>query len=171
MVHIDGDPCDAAELTRMETTTFTAAMKCFLAFRESVAGWSQARLAGLSPQFGVREGRRYKGLATLSRKEVDSGKIHSDSIYRHTCSSEGKEYTIPYRCLVPEKVDGLLAGCRCISVEKSVFPSLRLIGHGEGIGMAAGAAAGLCAVQGVEPRDLEPEKLQAFLRDTIQTVV
>jgi hypothetical protein len=171
MVHVDGDPCDAAELTRMEITAFESAMKCFFAFRKSVPGWSEARPAGLSPQFGVREGRRYKGLHTLERHELDSGRIHSDSIYRHTCSSEGKEYTIPYRCLVPEKVDGLLAGCRCISVAKSVFPSLRLIGHGEGIGMAAGAAAGLCAVHNVEPRDLEPQKLQALLRDTIGTVV
>jgi hypothetical protein len=169
MIHIDGDPCDAADLTRMETTTFDAAMRCLLAFREQAPGWENARLKHVAPQFGVREGRRYQGVATITRDEMESGTIHNDRIYRHTCGSEGKEYTIPLGCLIPRDVDGLVVGCRCLSVEKRAFAALRLIGHAEGIAMAGGAVAGLAAVGDVRPRDLPAEKTQRFLTETIGT--
>ena len=73
-------------------------------------------------------------------------------------------YDIPYRCLVPERVDGLLVSGRCISVDPVAFGSSRVTGTCMAVGEAAGTAAALAVAAGVEPRALKPEPLLSELR-------
>ncbi len=74
-------------------------------------------------------------------------------------------FTVPYGCLVPERVEGLLVAEHSISVTHLVNGCTRLQPCVMLIGQAAGAAAALCAGRGVEPRALEIRALQAALLD------
>jgi len=64
---------------------------------------------------------------------------------------------------VPEKLEGLLAAGRCISVDTAVHGCVRLIPPCLATGQAAGTAAAMAAAQGVKAREIDREKLQASL--------
>jgi hypothetical protein len=81
--------------------------------------------------------------------------------YRRYLEHEG--YDIPYRCLVPKQVEGLLIAGRCISSEQQPYESHRAMIPIMAIGEAAGTAAALSAQQGVAPRALDVTLLQDTL--------
>ncbi|MUG91577.1 FAD-dependent oxidoreductase [Scytonema sp. UIC 10036] len=75
----------------------------------------------------------------------------------------GTPFTIPYRCLVPIKTDGLLVCEKNISVSHIANGSTRLQPVVMGIGQAAGMAAALCIELNLSPRDLPVRTLQEAL--------
>jgi hypothetical protein len=75
----------------------------------------------------------------------------------------GTPFTIPYRALVPETVDGFLTCDKNISVSHIANGATRLQPCVLGIGQAAGMAAALCIEQDCQPRDLPVRSLQAAL--------
>ncbi|HEY9641950.1 MAG TPA: FAD-dependent oxidoreductase [Coleofasciculaceae cyanobacterium] len=80
----------------------------------------------------------------------------------------GTPFALPYHCLVPMEVDGLLACEKNISVSHIANGATRLQPAVLGIGQAAGMAAALCVEQGCQPRDLPVRMLQeALLQDPI----
>lgn len=62
---------------------------------------------------------------------------------------------IPYRCLVPKKVDNLLAVGRCCSTEFHANGAIRIIGPAMSTGQAAGLAAAMALETGTRPRDID----------------
>ena len=70
-------------------------------------------------------------------------------------------YQVPYRTLLPGKVNNLLA------VGKSSSGGRRFRTHMLSLimGQAAGIAAGLSVKDGVRPRDVSVQKLQSRLRE------
>ena len=78
---------------------------------------------------------------------------------------DGGSYDIPYRCLVPQKVENLLAAGKCVSTDRPAY--LRYLHQTMVTGQAAGTAAGLCAQRGITPRELEKDvkELQKRLLD------
>jgi hypothetical protein len=102
------------------------------------------------------EGRRFEDVAAIS-----SCAIISYYGYRRYLEHEG--YDIPYRCLVPKKVDGLLAAGRCISSEQQPYESHRAMAPIMAIGQAAGTAAALCCETDATPRGLDVGRLQETL--------
>lgn len=77
---------------------------------------------------------------------------------------EGDWYDIPYRCLIPQKIENLLVAGRCISATHEGMAGARVMGTCFAIGQAAGTAAALAIQEGVKPRDLDVQKLRAILR-------
>jgi hypothetical protein len=75
----------------------------------------------------------------------------------------GTPFTLPYRCLIPEAIEGLLVCEKNISVSHIANGATRLQPVVLGIGQAAGMAAALCVERGCQPRDLPVEVLQAAL--------
>jgi hypothetical protein len=70
-------------------------------------------------------------------------------------------YQIPYEVLVPEKIDGFLAGTgRNISVSRIVNGTTRLQQVESYIGQAAGIAASLAVRENKHPRDLDVRQIQ-----------
>jgi hypothetical protein len=53
----------------------------------------------------------------------------------------GEYYEVPYRCLVPQGVENLLIGSRCISAMHKAHAPLRVMPIVAGIGEVAGVAA------------------------------
>ena len=68
---------------------------------------------------------------------------------------DGGSYDIPYRCLVPKKIENLLAAGKCVSTDRPSY--LRYLHQTMVTGQAAGTAAGLCVKKGITPRQLENE--------------
>ncbi|MCU0503933.1 MAG: FAD-dependent oxidoreductase, partial [Anaerolineae bacterium] len=75
----------------------------------------------------------------------------------------GFHYQIPYRALVPERVDNLLVAGRCISADHVALGSLRIMVTCMVMGEAAGAAAILSLHEEVAPRELDAALLREQL--------
>jgi len=75
----------------------------------------------------------------------------------------GEYYEIPYRCLVPLKIDNLLVAGRCISADFEGQAGARLIMTCVTMGQAAGTAAALSLKDGVTPRKLDAGQLRKQL--------
>ncbi|MBM3879443.1 MAG: FAD-dependent oxidoreductase [Verrucomicrobia bacterium] len=73
-------------------------------------------------------------------------------------------HDVPYRAILPETVDGLLAAGRCISATHVAASAGKSMGNCMATGHAAGLAAALCAQKRCLPRELPVPELQAALR-------
>jgi hypothetical protein len=71
---------------------------------------------------------------------------------------------IPYRCLLPRDVEGLLVACRSASTTDEANYQFRVIRNMYRIGEAAGIAAALCAELETTPRAIDVRLVQAELR-------
>ena len=72
-------------------------------------------------------------------------------------------YGIPYRCLVPKDVEGLLLAGRCISADSPAAGAIRVMPPAMAIGQAAGVAAALCINGGATPATLDYADLRKSL--------
>lgn len=80
----------------------------------------------------------------------------------------GTPFTLPYGCLVPKEITGLLVCEKNISVSHIANGSTRLQPLVLNIGQAAGMAAALCVENHCQPQELAVRQLQeALLRDRI----
>lgn len=78
----------------------------------------------------------------------------------------GTPFSLPYGCLVPEQVEGLLVCEKNIAVSHIANGATRLQPVVMALGQAAGMAAALCVEQGCTPRRLAVRTLQqALLED------
>ena len=70
---------------------------------------------------------------------------------------------IPYRSLIPERVDNLLAVGRCCSAEFHANGAMRIIAPAMGTGHAAAVAADMAIRQGLRPRDIPGSEVRRAL--------
>jgi hypothetical protein len=174
------DATDPEQLTLAEVEGRKQAMEYFRFLRDKVPGYEKAALSSLSHQVGVRESRRIFGRYRLSREDVLAGRKFDDAIAqcgapiedhhagdqtRWEYLADGDTYQIPYRCLLPQSVEGLLVAGRCLSADHDAHASVRSMGQCMAMGQAAGAAAALASAQGLPPSELPVEKLQSSLRE------
>ena len=173
------DPLDPDDLTRAEVEARGQVMELLGFFRRDVPGFANCRLAATATQIGIRESRRIVGEYTLTREDVLEARAFDDAVARsaypidiHNPSGSGTAtqrlapgtaYEIPYRCLVPAQVDGLLVAGRCISTTHEALASTRLTPTVMTLGQAAGTAAALAAERKLRPRDVPIDVLRAQL--------
>ncbi|WP_088890595.1 FAD-dependent oxidoreductase [Leptolyngbya ohadii] len=80
----------------------------------------------------------------------------------------GTPFSLPYRCLIPAEVEGLLVCEKNISVSHMANGATRLQPVVLGLGQAAGMAAALCVQRRCPPQELPVRDLQtALLKDPI----
>ena len=77
---------------------------------------------------------------------------------------DGNWYGVPYRCLVPKNIDGLLVAGRCVSASSVAAAAIRVMPPCMAMGQAAGTAAALAARSGITPRTLNAAKLAEQLK-------
>ncbi|MDX2241236.1 MAG: FAD-dependent oxidoreductase [Leptolyngbyaceae cyanobacterium bins.302] len=75
----------------------------------------------------------------------------------------GTPFTIPYRALVSETIDGFLVCEKNFSVSHMANGATRLQPVVLGVGQAAGMAAAMCVEQDCQPRELKVRSLQTAL--------
>jgi hypothetical protein len=140
--------------------------------RAYLPGFAQAELLFTSPAVFITESRRIAGEYLLTEPDVLESRHFADCIgksaghdRRHNIPKG--EHGIPYRCLVPETLDGLLVAGRCISADREggwmAFDAIRGQMTGVVTGQAAGTAAALAVREGIPPRRLDVHRLQAAL--------
>ncbi len=72
---------------------------------------------------------------------------------------------VPYRCLLPKGLEGILTTGMGISVHSDALPLIRMQPDLQNQGYAAGVAAAIAANKGVGPRQIDIKKLQRHLVD------
>ena len=72
-------------------------------------------------------------------------------------------FDIPYRSLVPLKIDNLLMAGRCISSDRYAQSALRIGGTCMSTGEAAGIAAAISIQEKVKPRELDGKLVRQVL--------
>lgn len=157
------DGLDVADLSRLELEHRRATWNNVERARKK-AGAENAYLAETAPQMGVRLTRLLAGTQKLTLGEVKNGKKFPDVIGYSGGFGSVPEFQIPYGCLVPTKVDNVLAAGRCISSEFQVADTLRLIPVCWVTGQAAGIAAAISVQDKIRPRNVNIGKLQKALR-------
>jgi hypothetical protein len=173
------DGTDASSLTRAELEGRRQVINLFRFLKANVPGFEDSYIVSTAPFVGIRETRRIVGEYVLTGQDVLDGRKFDDVVTRasypidihdakgkgitfHQVGDDGS-YDIPYRCLIPLKVDNLLVAGRCISATHEAQGSLRVMVPAMALGQAAGTAAALCSQQKLTPRELDPTPLQQKL--------
>jgi ribulose 1,5-bisphosphate synthetase/thiazole synthase len=157
------DGLDVAELSNLELRHRRAIWNNLERARKK-AGAEQAYLAETAPQIGVRLTRLLGGAKTITLQEAKNGAQFKDAIGYCGSYAGIPEFQIPYGCLLPAKLENVLAAGRCISAAFEIAETLRLIPVCWVTGQAAGAAAALSVQDKCNPRQVNISKLQAVLR-------
>lgn len=172
------DPLSTEEMSRAETAGRRMAELYLAAFRAHVPGFEEAYLLDTGAQIGVRESRRVLCEHVLQAEDVLQGRRFDDAIgccawpveehgadraTRWVWLPDGVYYQIPFRCLVPRRVEGLLVAGRCASASHEAQASLRVVGPCMAMGQAAGLAAVLAVRHDTAVRDVGLSELRGAL--------
>jgi hypothetical protein len=91
-----------------------------------------------------------------------SGKVQAITRYEHFLP--GETHGIPYRSLIPKDLSNVLTAGRCISSDRDVNGSVRVMPVALLTGEAAGTAAAMAAAQNGSVRAVDAEELRGKLR-------
>jgi hypothetical protein len=148
---------------------------------ERIPGFEDAYILKTSPMAGTRESRRITGEYVLTAEDCVNGRRFPDVVAMcgRACNVHSltgvwgeqiwlepkKPFDIPYRCLIPKKIDHLLVAGRSISADFIASGAIRAEPNCMSLGEAAGTAAALSATLGVAPRNLDIKQLQHKLTE------
>jgi hypothetical protein len=144
------------DLARVEIEGRRKIMTAVDFYKERVPGFEAASLLQTASQIGTRASRRLDGEYVLTKQDVLAGRRFPDVIARNL-------FDLPYRCLLPKRVDGLLVAGRCLSTTREAQESIREMCPCFATGEVAGAAAALAVKHDVEPRKIGVRELQEAL--------
>ena len=181
---IDIDGTKAEDLTKATVICRRQIERIVKFLREYVPGYENCYCISSASLMGIRETRHFKGVYTLTENDILEARQFDDWIVRdahfnfdiHNIEGAGldkdgvqhkftqqKGYTIPYRCLVPEKIDGLLLAGRCISGTHKAHSNYRVMPICVGIGEGAGYAASIAVKKSILPRNVNVKEIQQYI--------
>jgi hypothetical protein len=147
--------------------------------RHYVPGFDQGYIVQSGVNIGVRETRRILGEYQLTADDILEARKFPDVIVRSTYPVDihnpegigttlkrlppGEAYDIPLRCLLPQRVEGLIVAGRCISGTHEAHSSYRVMPVSIATGHAAGVCAGLAVRDQKTPRAISASEVQAEL--------
>ncbi len=167
------DASDPVSLTKAEVTARRQAIQMVGAMREfGGEAMQNMELIGTSPQIAIRETRRVKGVYVLTEEDAIEGHKFDDVIawrsgfldIGYVRFTDMKIHDVPFRAILPEKMDNLLMAGRCISASHPAASAGKSMGNCIATGHAAGIAAAMSIKQRIVPRELNVSKLQDALR-------
>jgi glycine/D-amino acid oxidase-like deaminating enzyme len=157
-------------------------------YKQLLPGFEGMTLEATGALLGLRESRRILGDYVLTLDDYQRRAVFDDEIGRYAYAIDvhasqpsrtpgdvnqspfrvlrykpGESYGIPYRCLRPRGLDNVLVAGRCVSVDRSVHGSIRVMPGCFITGQAAGTAAALCAHGNLATRALVAADLQRAL--------
>lgn len=184
---IDIDGTKAEDLTKATLVCRKQIDKIVRFLREYAPGYEKCFCISSASLLGIRETRHFKGVYTITEDDILEARQFDDWIVRdahfnfdiHNIEGAGldkdgvqhkftqqKGYTVPYRCLIPEKLDGLILAGRCISGTHKAHSNYRVMPICVGIGEGAGYAASIAAKKGILPRDVNAAEIQKYIIDS-----
>ncbi len=175
------DPTNAEDINRAEISERRNVTAVLEAMRARIPGFEKAYLVSTNTRVGIREGRRVRGIYTLTEEEVIERSEFADGIARGAYPIDihdpkggktqfsfikgGGSYAVPYRCLIPEESENLLVAGRCVSTTGKALGSVRLMPCCMALGQAAGTGAAFAAFGGVPPMKVDIDKLRDRLME------
>ena len=189
--HVYGrNPIDDEQLTLAYMEGRKLALEYEGFYRRYAPGFENVEIVAVASLMGVRESRRVLGEYTLNADDFVRRAVFEDEIGRyanpidvHPSSPDpedfarfrrefmemyryqrGDSYGIPYRSLIPKDLSNVLVAGRCISTDRQMQGSVRVMPSCFLTGQAAGAAAALCVEGNRRPRDIDAQRLRAELR-------
>jgi glycine/D-amino acid oxidase-like deaminating enzyme len=173
------DATDPLALTQAEVEGRRQAHEYFRFLRDRVPGFERAVMVTTSPAIGIRESRRIHGDYVLTRDDVLGARRFADEIALCGAPIEDHHaggdtewqyvaaagvYGLPYRCLLPQEIEGLLVAGRCFSSTHDAHASARSMATCMAMGQAAGTAAAMAVAHGVTPREVDAGELRERLQ-------
>jgi hypothetical protein len=158
-------------------------------YKEYLKGFERMELIATGSALGVRETRRIMGDYCLCLDDFQRRAVFEDEIGRYSYPvdihaatpgskayeqfhrdfttlryGKGESYGIPYRALVPRDLVNVLVAGRCISTDRYMQSSIRVMPGCYITGQAAGMAAYLALACAGEVRDISVPELQTKLK-------
>lgn len=166
---VDVNPRDVDNYTRSEMEGYHQVQQILRFLREYVPGCSNARIIDISNQIGVRETVHITAEYCLTAEDLLNGRIFEDTVALgsyimdiHSAVHAGVDpcvelptYSIPYRSLVPQGIDGMLVAGRCIGATHEAMSGFRVIPITAAIGQGAGTAAAMAIAAKCKLRELD----------------
>lgn len=181
-IGIDGTKAD--DLTKAEIMCRSQMDYIVKFLRRFVPGYENCYIISSASLMGIRETRHFEGEYKLNENDILASRVFADWVVRdasfnfdvHNITGAGLDktgvqkhfpkiagYTIPYRSLLPVKVDNLLLSGRNISGTHMAHSNFRVMPICAGIGEAGGIAAALAVKKGITPRQVEAGEIQKYL--------
>ncbi len=181
-IEIDGT--DAESLTKGVMTCRSQIIPIIKFLKEYVPGYENCWLMSTASLIGIRETRHFEGMESLSKDDILEAKFHDNWVVRRawfnfdvhnlTGASLDKtgvqhgwkqrnDYTIPYGCLLPKAIEGLLLSGRNISGSHLAHSNFRIMSVCIALGEAAGVAAALSVKQNKPLRDVDVKEIQEIV--------
>jgi hypothetical protein len=121
-------------------------------------GFERCYLVDVAPQTGVRQTRLLDGEYIVNKEDLAQRTRFADTVAR------GRDYTTPYRSMLPRNVESLLVAGRHYAATPAAQKISREIPPCMAMGEAAGVAAAMALESGVRVRDVDVKLLQKKLR-------
>jgi hypothetical protein len=171
--------CDATDITELTAGEIEARRQVVIALkaaRKYIPGFENAYLSRITSYLRIRETRRIMGDYKMVLADVQAARKFPDVIGKsvqgmgvfHTATIDTLTYVpghhgigdngsfdLPYRILVPQKVENMLIAGKHVSTERNCY--LRFLPETMVTGQAAGVAAALCVKRGITPREMEKD--------------
>ena len=147
--------------------------------RDFIPGFEHAWRDKVAAFMGIRESRVIKGKYVLTADDILSCRKFEDAVgvasypvdIHHSHGDDCTMmwcpdcYDLPYRMLVPEKVENLLVAGRCASMPHEAMASARVVSPCVVMGEAAGRAAKIAVEEGVPVSKVNVEAVREDLRE------
>lgn len=177
---VDKNGLNPDDLTKAEIECRRQIPKIVEYFRKEYPGAENVYLIDSAGTVGVQDSRRIVGEYEMTMDDLLECREFEDVIAlgcypidlhnpmgrgydMRFIKYPGQAYGIPYRCIVPAKIENLLVAGRCISADFIAESAIRISSTCMAIGEAAGTAAALCVVKHKSPRDLDANLLRQKL--------
>jgi hypothetical protein len=157
-------------------------------YKTYLKGFESMELVATGSLMGVRESRRIVGDYVLNIDDFDPKSTFDDEIGRYSYPidihiakpdkesydkfykeftslrlGKGESYAIPYRILTPAKLTNVLVAGRCVSTDRNMQASIRVMPGCYITGQAAGIAATMAVAEGKSVHDIDVGELQSKL--------
>lgn len=181
----DGTAVSGIDMDQLSYGEVEGRRQCWDVFqfiREVTPGFENAYIVEIAPQIGIRETRRIHGEYVLTEQDIlgcadfdDVIGVNGWPVEAHVrgdvkfvfTEPETRGYNhVPYRIIVPLKIENLFVAGRCASMSHEGQSSARVSGSCFIMGQAAGTAADIALETDAAPRDVDVSKLQGRLADT-----
>lgn len=179
------DGTSAESLTQALLTCRSQITPIVKFLQDYVPGYENCWLMSAGSLIGVRETRHFEGVESLEAGDILEAKYFDNWVVRRAwfnfdvhnmtgssldktgCQAkfaQNKDYTIPYGCLLPKTIEGILLSGRNISGSHLAHSNFRIMSVCIALGEASGVAAALAVQQGLDSlKDVNVSEIQAIV--------
>ena len=165
--HMNRDCSVVKDQTETEMNTRLTMRETLDYLKEAVpVAFRNAYLYDIAPQLGTRISKRLKGEYVMSTDDFAYAKEQEDVIAWHSTICQVNDcgpVEIPYRTILPQKVENLLCPGRHLSADGIAIDWLDLIPQCVGTGQAAGVAAAVAVREGSTAHAVNIARVQDIL--------